>query len=135
MVETLRMSHPLLDLRRSLRSSSTDAERLLWRFLRARRSGVKFRRQHSIGRYIVDFYCVEARLVIELDGGQHYEPEHEKHDAYRTRVLEALGLRVIRFTNIEVLCSPDVVREAIARVLDCPLPNPLPQQRERGPEA
>jgi very-short-patch-repair endonuclease len=83
-----------------LRRDQTDAERLFWFAVRNRRlDGVKFRRQTTIGPYIVDFLCIEAMLVVELDGGQH-SPEA---DAARTRFLEQRGYRVLRFWNNEVI--------------------------------
>jgi very-short-patch-repair endonuclease len=102
-----------LERARALRRSSTDAESRLWRLLRDRSLGVKFRRQFPFGRYILDFYCLEYRLVVEVDGGQHFEPAGMAADAERTRILEASGLKVLRFTNREVLLETDDVAEAI----------------------
>ncbi|MFH1137463.1 MAG: DUF559 domain-containing protein [Pseudomonadota bacterium] len=115
---------------RSLRKEQTDAEGRLWRLLRDRRlAGKKFRRQHPFPPYIVDFYCHEAKLVIEVDGGQHAETR--RHDAIRSAFLEQSGLRVIRFWNNEVLqCNEDVL-EAIWREIHCPHPQPL-SLGERG---
>jgi very-short-patch-repair endonuclease len=97
---------------RRLRRNSTDAERTLWRRLRDRRlEGWKFRRQVSIAPYIVDFLCLDAKLVIEVDGGQH--DENRTKDEVRTRFLEGFGLRVIRFWNNEVLGNLDGVLERI----------------------
>jgi len=76
---------------RSLSRSLTDAEALLWRRLRSRQSGVKFRRQHPFGMCVVDFYSHEARLVVEVDGSQHSTSEGKARDEERTRVLEAAG--------------------------------------------
>jgi very-short-patch-repair endonuclease len=102
---------------RQLRRDSTDAERALWRRLRARRIGAKFRRQHALGPFIADFYCAAARLVVELDGGQHFEARRELDDARRTRWLHERGIRVLRFTNTEALREPDAVVDAIAAAL------------------
>ena len=100
--------------RRHLRQDATDAEIALWRLLRARElAGFKFRRQHSVGPYIVDFYCACRRLVVELDGGQHYTPEAQAYDERRTSFFTELGLRVIRFPNNVVLMEPEVAVEAI----------------------
>ena len=89
---------------RSLRKNQTEAEALLWSKLRSRQlSGCKFRRQHPIGHYILDFYCAEAHLAIEIDGGQHAENDFCKKDALRTAYLEGKGIRVIRFWNDNVL--------------------------------
>jgi very-short-patch-repair endonuclease len=97
---------------RRLRRDSTDAERTLWLQLRDRRlEGWKFRRQVSIDPYIVDFLCLDAKLVIEVDGGQH--DENRAKDEVRTRFLEGFGLRVIRFWNNEVLGNLEGVLEGI----------------------
>jgi adenine-specific DNA-methyltransferase len=90
----------------------TFAERLLWARLRQRElDGFKFRRQHPIGRFIVDFVCIEARVVVEIDGGQH--AERRLRDEARTAWLNGRGYRVLRFWNNEVLQDADAVREAI----------------------
>jgi very-short-patch-repair endonuclease len=100
---------------RQLRLSSTDAERRMWSALRDRRlMRYKFRRQHPIGDYIVDFACTRHALVIELDGGQHVD---SAADAHRTAWLESQGWRVIRFWNHDVLTNTDGVVEAILRAL------------------
>jgi adenine-specific DNA-methyltransferase len=99
---------------RSLRRSQTDAEALLWRHLRSRHQGVKFRRQHPFGRFIRDFYSLEAHLVIEVDGSQHATESSIASDAKRTAALEAAGLHVLRFTDREVLLETEAVLEAIA---------------------
>jgi len=118
---------------RELRRSCPDAERALWQRLRDRQlGGHKFRRQHPIGRYFADFACIEAKLVVELDGGQHFEPEAMEADARRTTDLSALGFEVLRFTDREALIERDAV---LARILDWlhthhPHPNPLPQAGE-----
>ena len=89
---------------RALRRDDTEAEARLWKALRDRRlGGWKWRRQVPLGPYIVDFYCAEARLVVELDGGQH--AEQVAYDGHRTAFLECEGLRVIRFWNHQVLTS------------------------------
>jgi very-short-patch-repair endonuclease len=86
--------------RRALRTDGTDAEAALWFHRRDRRiSGFKFRRQHPIGPFIVDFYCPERHLAIELDGGQHFEPPAQAYDERRTTFLQNQGVRVIRFSN------------------------------------
>ena len=86
----------------TLRKNMTKEENLLWyQFLR--RYPFQFRRQYVIGNYIVDFYCHRARLVVELDGSQHYDPKEMEKDAQRSRYLESLGLKVLRFTNLDVL--------------------------------
>jgi very-short-patch-repair endonuclease len=103
---------------RQLRKNSTDAERLLWRALRSRQlHGYKFRRQQSLGPFIVDFVCLEARLVIELDGGQHNEEKQAVHDAERNVWLRKEGFQVLRFWDHEVLKQLDVVKDAIGKAL------------------
>ncbi len=97
---------------RALRRDKTLAERKLWAALRGRRlSGFKFRRQEPVDRYIADFLCREAKLIIELDGGQH--ADQVEYDARRTQVLDAAGYRVLRFWNREVLYHLDAVVDAI----------------------
>ncbi|SEF19912.1 Very-short-patch-repair endonuclease [Variovorax sp. NFACC28] len=116
---------------RSLRATPTDAEAMLWHHLRDRRmANQKFRRQRPIGPYFADFACLEAKLIVELDGGQHAEAV--AYDENRTRFMEAQGYRVLRFWNHEVLTQTDVVRERILQALqeDSPHPNPLPQAGE-----
>jgi very-short-patch-repair endonuclease len=100
---------------RRLRREATDAERKLWSRLRARQLGVKFRRQVPIDRFIADFACIEARLVIEVDGGEHNIDV--ERDRLRTAVIETAGYLVIRFWNDEVLSNIDIVIEEIVRTL------------------
>ncbi len=101
---------------RELRRRQTDAEAVLWARLRARQvAGAKFRRQYPIPPFIVDFCCVERRLIVEVDGGQHATATEE--DRARTEHLEALGYRVLRFWNNEVLSQLDAVLEVIARAV------------------
>ncbi|MCX8051232.1 MAG: DUF559 domain-containing protein, partial [Chlorobi bacterium] len=125
----------LLEFARSLRKTATDAESLLWRLLRNRGiEGAKFRRQHPIPPYVLDFYCHELKLAIEVDGGQHNEAQQRKRDEERTAFLESRGIRVLRFWNREVLHETEGVLQAIYQaiverrqeVLPSP-PAPLPQ--------
>jgi len=117
---------------RCLRKEATDAEQRLWYHLRSRNlGGFKFRRQVTIGLFIADFVCLEARLVVEADGGQH----GNDRDLDRTKYLEELGWKVIRFWNHDILQQTDAVLEAI--LLACeegtrkkPSPNPLPHAGE-----
>jgi len=114
-----------LEQARSLRRGMKDAERALWFHLRgARLGGFRFRRQHPMPPYVLDFYCAAARLVIELDGGQHTETA----DASRTHFLQAQGQRVLRFWNDEVVTQTQAVLEATLSALQArPLtPTPLP---------
>jgi very-short-patch-repair endonuclease len=114
-------------LARMLRSQMTDAERLLWHHLRARRlGGFRFRRQMVIEPYIVDFACLDVKLVVEADGGQH--EEQQDRDRERTAYLETLGYRVLRFWNHEILNGTQVVLERIHHeLIVSPHPNPLPE--------
>ena len=101
---------------RNLRRDMTEAEQRLWQMLRSRQTeGYRFRRQVPIGGFIADFVCHAARLIVEIDGGQH-DPSSEA-EASRTRFLEAEGYRVLRFWNNEVLDNPEGVRAAIADAL------------------
>ncbi|MCP2041314.1 very-short-patch-repair endonuclease [Neisseria sp. HSC-16F19] len=117
---------------RSLRQDMSLAEQRLWYHLRDKRlNGIKFRRQQVIGRYIVDFVCMQHRLVIELDGGQH--AEQMKYDAQRTAFLHRQGYRVLRFWNDEVLQQTESVLEKILECCcdgECPHPSPPPQAGE-----
>jgi very-short-patch-repair endonuclease len=103
------------DRARALRAAQTEVESRLWQRLRNRQlEGAKFRRQHPIGLYIADFFCLEARLIIELDGSQHGEEHEQQADERRTEYLESNGYRVLRFWNEEVLDDIDGVLETIA---------------------
>ncbi|MEW6187321.1 MAG: DUF559 domain-containing protein [Thermodesulfobacteriota bacterium] len=117
----------LLEFARSLRKEQTDAEARLWALLRDRRlANKKFRRQHPISPYIVDFYCHEAGLVIEVDGGQH--AEDRRRDDKRTAFLKSKGLRIIRFWNNEILQEMEPVLETIWKEIHYPSPLvPLPE--------
>ena len=113
----------MLSRARELRRQSTAAERRLWQLLRSGQlSGLKFRRQHQFGPYVLDFYCAAAQLAIEADGGQHFEPEGIAQDAARTAYLAARGVRVLRFTNVDILTQPRAVVEAIELALRSPSP-------------
>lgn len=92
----------LKENRKMLRNAATPQEIILWSSLRAHGMGVKFRRQHSIGRYIVDFYCPNKKLIVELDGSQHGEEKAEVYDEKRTNYLRQLGCTVLRFWNNEI---------------------------------
>ena len=107
---------PLVERARDLRRNPTVAEQRLWHRLRGRQlDGFRFRRQVPVGPFIVDFLCVEARLVVELDGGQHGEDSGE--DGRRTAWLVAQGYRVVRFWNNDVLGNTVTVLEAILAAL------------------
>lgn len=104
----------LKDTRRELRSNLTSAEATLWLMLQnSQLEGRKFRRQHSIGSYIVDFYCPHEKLIIEFDGKSHYEVSGKLYDEQRDNYLAGLGFRVLRFENREVFESPERVLDEI----------------------
>ncbi|MCY3754508.1 MAG: DUF559 domain-containing protein [Alphaproteobacteria bacterium] len=106
----------LRDRARRLRRERTDAERTLWQRLRGKQlGGLKFRRQHVVGPWILDFYCPECRLAVELDGGQHNEAENRCRDEARTAFLEDRGMAMLRYSNLEALRETDAVLEDIAR--------------------
>ncbi len=96
-----------------MRAEATPQEIILWSRLRSEQLGYKFRRQHSFGNYIADFYCREKSLVIEIDGSQH--SDQEQYDARRTAYLQNLGLRVVRFGNNEINSTID---EVITRIME-----------------
>ncbi len=102
--------HPtILAHAREMRHPQTPADAALWRALRNRQHSYKFRRQHSVDRFIIDFYCAEAKLLIEVDGASHLEPEQMEYDKLRTEYLEELGYTVIRFANDDVKFNVDGV--------------------------
>ena len=92
----------LKDRRVSLRTNQTPQEILLWSSLKNSQLGFKFRRQHSIGGYIADFYCPKKRLIIEIDGSQHFTKDNQEYDEIRSNFFKILNIRVIRFTNAEI---------------------------------
>ena len=103
---------------RALRQNQTPAENWLWKMVRAHRfSGFKFQRQVPVGPFIVDFYCHQKRLVIELDGGQHNLPEALKYDSLRSDFLRQQGLCILRFWNNEVLQQKEAVLQKIWNLL------------------
>lgn len=109
----------------TLRKKMTDAEQALWRILRSRQiSGLKFRRQHPFGDYILDFVCLESRLVIEVDGGQHVK--QTEYDQVRTQRLQKAGFHVLRFWNNEVLQEIESVKEKIWMTVGELQPHPHP---------
>ncbi len=117
---------------KQLRRDMTEAEKIIWGALRAHRMyGVSFRRQTPIGPYIADFVAHSAKLVIELDGGQHFEPAALKRDQRRDAFLQSKGFAVLRFTNHDVMLNRQGVLETIATALTKrPLPSPPPQAGE-----
>lgn len=103
--------------RQALRSEMTNAEKLLWAKVRNKQLGVKFRRQHGIGNYIVDFYCPEKGLIIELDGDSHFQNVTQTYDEARDLYMQELGLRVLRFLNSDVEQNMEGVLERISTEL------------------
>lgn len=122
------MTEKLLRYAKDLRTGSTDTEKMLWSHIRAKRlDGLKFRRQHPIGKYIVDFVCLEKMLVIELDGGQHADPGEKEYDSERDNWLKKEGYFVLRFWDNEVLMNTEDVLTVIREhCLGHPPLNPLP---------
>jgi very-short-patch-repair endonuclease len=106
---------PIVVAARDLRQKETEAEDILWESLRGKRlNGVKFRRQHPIGRFVLDFFCVQYQLAIELDGAIHDLPEQAANDAERTAFLEEQGIQVLRFRNEDIFDNlPQVLRKII----------------------
>ncbi len=108
----------LFEYARELRLNPTQAETLLWERIKNKQLGVQIRQQHPIASFIADFYCHQARLIIEVDGGYHRIPEQYEYDESRTEELKKYGLRVIRFSNEEVLNDTQGVVNKIAREID-----------------
>ncbi len=104
--------------RRELRKNPTNAERKIWSILKGEQMGVRFFRQYSVGMYVLDLYCPLLRLAIEIDGGQHAEEAHQKHDDARTRYLASQDIRVIRFGNNDVMQNLEGVWQRIKEMLD-----------------
>ena len=124
MTDTKRWSKTLRGYSRANRSKATEAENALWQLVRGNKLGPRFRRQHAIERYIVDFICLPAWLVVEVDGEYHFEAELAEYDGGRTYDLQQLGFHIIRFTNDEVLQHPAYVLNLISTHLLNHLPNP-----------
>ena len=120
---------------RSLRKNPTKAERKLWRLLRQKQlAGFRFRRQQPIGPYIADFFCAPAKLIVELDGGQHSVDDRAAYDRARTRWLASRGYRVLRFWNMDVFKHADSVLEGIEIALrDTPHPSTTARSRTASP--
>lgn len=125
-----------LDLKRRLRANMTGPEIRLWSRLRARQfQGLKFRRQHGIGPYIVDFYCPEQSLVIEIDGDSHADAGQIAKDQPRDKYFQSLGLRVIRYFNDDIVRNLDGVLEDLSGKVSSGSTSPYPSLRRRGEEA
>jgi len=121
-----------LEIAKNLRKQSTDAELRLWYYLRAKRTlSLKWRRQHPIPPYIVDFYCHQAKLVVELDGGQH----EVDVDSRRTTYIRSQSIEVIRFWNHDVLSKTEAVMDEILRVVQIRTLSPSPSPVGEGSRA
>jgi len=119
-IETNLKKRNKIAIAKKLRTNSTDTEKYLWKYLRGRQlEGFKFRRQHLIGKYIVDFINLERKIIIEVDGGQHLE---NKKDKLRDRWLEEQGYGILRFWDNEVLTNIEGVMESIRKKLYSPSP-------------
>ncbi len=130
MTESFSGQYPnMRDRRAELRSQQTAAEEALWKVLRGRTLGRKFRRQQQLGPYIVDFYCSFAALLVEVDGAHHFTSGGMAYDDERTAYLTARGLRVLRFTNAEVLNNLDAVIASVEDALSLS-PGPSPERGE-----
>lgn len=104
----------LLDIRRNLRANSTPAEEVLWKEIRNRKlNGLKFKRQHSIGYYIVDFYCASKRLIVELDGEVHNTSDQKEKDKHRDQNLSEMNFRILRISNSMVLNDLETVKNLL----------------------
>lgn len=110
----------LLENARKNRIDMTDGEEAMWSQLRNNQLGVRFRRQHIIGDYIVDFVCLKKHLIIEIDGEYHYSEEQQHEDEIRTQYLSGIGFRVIRFSNAEVIGNIESVVHRIKQELLIP---------------
>jgi len=107
--------------RRNLRRNSPSPETLVWNMVRNRQiEGYKFRRQYSIGRFVVDFFCPEMKLAIEIDGDTHYQPGRPDKDAARQKYLSGLGISFLRLTNLDVTTNLEGVREKIVKSTTSP---------------
>lgn len=115
----------LKDRRQELRNKPTEAEARLWKVIQhSKLEGRKFRRQHSVSYYILDFYCPEERLAIEIDGYSHDRKDAKEYDVGRTEFLESIGIRVLRFKNYEVLKNLKGIIEEIQKHFRPPLESP-----------
>jgi very-short-patch-repair endonuclease len=120
--------------RRKLRNSMTKPEHLIWMHLKSRQLGPKFRRQYGIGPYIVDFYCRETRLAVEIDGDSHFTDSGLVHDAIRENYLQNAGIHTIRFTNIDVMRNVSAVIQRIQEYASMSEPPLTPPYEGGEPE-
>lgn len=130
----LKPSPKIIQAARDLRKRQTQAEKILWNILRDRQfKNFKFRRQHPFGRFIADFFCYKANLIVEIDGPIYNIKDQKEYDLLRTELLKQQGLKILRFKNKEVLLSPDKVLRKIKSELTSPL-HPSPDRRGVGGE-
>ncbi len=128
-----KLKRPNIPRSRELRRNQTDAEKKLWSVLRNRQlNGIKFRRQFSIDKYILDFYAPEYKIAIEADGGQHYSDEGVTKDKLRTQALEVHGVRILRFSDRDILLNIEGVCEIILRTTATHENTPSPQSSPLG---
>jgi very-short-patch-repair endonuclease len=120
----------LTNFARNNRKESTKAEKIIWNLIRNKKMGIAFRRQHQIGKYIVDFISLEKKLIIEIDGGQHNEERNINYDEERTMFLNSNGFKVLRFWNNDILENLEGVHSVLAVELTRPLLNPPPDKVE-----
>jgi len=117
----------LTPIRKELRNNATEAEQRLWQYLKGSQlDGRKFRRQHSIGLFVLDFYCPSERLAIEVDGEVHHQPDVKQHDKDRQQAIETLDIRILRFQNADVLLNINHVLTTIRQYFNPLLPPPTP---------
>lgn len=120
------------ELRRGLRKTMPPAEVILWQCLRGQQIGYKFRRQYSVGAYVIDFYCPQMKLAIELDGESHYVDGAEERDKQRQDFIESFGVRFLRFTNVDIYDNIEGVLEQIVQVLSQNNPSQPPLSKGRS---
>jgi len=123
----------LFEKAKQLRNKMTGAEEALWIHLKKGINGNKFRRQHPIGNYIVDFFCYKVKLIIEIDGSVHNDEDIKKNDIIRQNDLEKLGYTVIRFTNIEVNKQVEKVLDKISEIVNNIIKNKLQKMECKSP--
>jgi very-short-patch-repair endonuclease len=129
----LHYRHGSIKRAQAFRKAMTDAERKLWSRLRGDNTGYYFRRQTPIGKYIVNFVCWKQKLVVELDGSQHYTEKGKEHDRVRDEFLKQQGFRVLRFHSAEALKYTDGILTVIVEYLENPLLSPY--EGDRDPKA
>ena len=133
-MEKQKVPRYVVEIAKRLRQRPTDAEEILWACLRNRgTAGAKFRRQHPLGRYIADYYCQEAGLAIELDGGVHDTAAQAEYDAIRQEEIEQRGVKVLRIKNAEVINDLPATLQRISEALRTRRPRPLSLRERDGP--